>query len=112
MGDISSVELVDRWVFEDLSANTFTDHDRREILNDIEELRDQLTLWDRQLTKAVDILEGTGSETIYYRRQGDFRTFFIRQGDTLYGIGVARRPSAYNRGIGTLLNRAKKWRSK
>lgn len=111
MGEITSVELVDRWVFEDLSADTFTDQDRREILADIEELREQLTVWDRQLTQAVDILEATGGETIYKRRQGEFRTFYIRESDGLYCIGVARRPKAYDRGLATLIERAREWRS-
>lgn len=112
MGEISSVELVDRWVFDDLSSNTFTDEDRTEILDDIDDLERQLTVWDRPLRKAVDILEGTGAETIYYRRQGPFRTFYLREGDTLKCIGVARRPSAYDRGIGSLIERAKEWRSR
>lgn len=111
MGEITSVELVDRWVFEDLSADTLTDSDRGEILDDIEELREQLTVWDRQLSKAVDILQGTGGETIYRRRQGEFRTFYLREGDTLYCIGVARRPKAYDRGLATLIERAREWTS-
>lgn len=112
MGGITSVELVDRWVFEDLSADTFTDQDRREILDDIEDLREHLTVWDRQLTKTVDILDQTGSQTIYKLRQGDFRTFYLREGATLYCIGVARRPRAYDRGLDSLIERAREWRSR
>lgn len=105
-GEIQSVELVERWVFADLSSSAFEDQDREEVLDDLDELEDHLTVWNRDLTKCVGILEGTGGETIYKRRTGDLRSYLIREEDTLYCIGVGKRKKTYDRDLGKMISRA------
>jgi len=106
MGDIERVELVDRWVFDDLSSSAFSDEERERALDDIDTLEAHLTVWDRDLNRCVDILSGTGTVTIYRRRAGDLRSFFVREDDTLYCIGVGKRRSTYDRDLGDVRDRA------
>jgi hypothetical protein len=107
MGDIESIELVDRWVFDDLSSSAFSDEERKRVLDDIDTLAEHLTVWDRDLNRCVDILSGTSDVTIYRRRAGDLRSFFVRTDDTLYCIGVGKRRSTYDRDLGAIQNRAR-----
>jgi mRNA-degrading endonuclease RelE of RelBE toxin-antitoxin system len=112
MESITNVELVEDYVFDDLSASSFSDAEREQFLDDVDELREQLVTWDRDLTQAVNILQETGEETIYRRRAGDLRGYFIREGDTLYCIGVGKRRSTYDRDLGTVIDRAGDHRKK
>ncbi|RLM32675.1 hypothetical protein DVK01_20605 [Haloarcula sp. Atlit-120R] len=105
MPDISSVELVEDYVFEDLSDSSFDKQDQREVLDDIDELEEHLVQWGRDITDCTTILNNT-TQTIYRRRQGNFRIFFVRDGDILYCIGVGLRKRTYQRDIGKFQRRA------
>jgi hypothetical protein len=93
MGDIDSVELVEKWVSADLSSATFSQEEQDRVLDDIDELEEHLTVWGRRLTRCVQILSDTGNETIYRRREGDLRSYFIRAGIrcTVLESGSGRR---------------------
>lgn len=106
MADIESVEVVERWVFDDLSSSAFDEQERKRVLADFDELEKQLTTWDRELTRCVDVLSGTGDETIYRRREGDLRSYFVRSTDTLYCIGVGKRKTTYERDLTQVVARA------
>jgi mRNA-degrading endonuclease RelE of RelBE toxin-antitoxin system len=105
-GHSASVEFVDRWVYKDLSEGRFTDADQREILNDLDELEDQLVTWERPLRKCVKMLTTAGDHTIYRRRQGDARSYLIRDGNTLYCIGIGKRDTTYERDLDQIAERA------
>lgn len=107
MAEIDAVELVEKWVREDLSASTFSDDERREFLDDVDDLEEQLTTWGRPLTKCVNMLTTSGGETVYRRRQGDLRGYFVRRGSTLYCIGVGKRKTTYDRDLDTIQKRAR-----
>ena len=111
MGDIESVKLVEKWVFADLSSSTFSEQEQERILDDIDELEEHLTVWGRRLTKCVKILSDTGSETIYRRREGDLRSYFIRKGNTLFCIGIGKRKKTFDRDLTQIVERAKEHRS-
>jgi len=96
---IDAVELVEEWVFRDLESGGFTDDDQREILDDLDDLEEQLVTWGRPLGKCLKILTDVGDQTVYRRRQGDFRSYLIRHGDTLYCIGVGERDTTYERDL-------------
>ena len=68
-------------------------------------------MWGRQLTKCVKILSNTGDETVYRRREGDLRSYFIRDGDTLYCIGIGKRKKTFDRDLTRVVERAKEHRS-
>lgn len=106
MAGIVSVEVVERWVFGDLASSEFDDEDQNRVLEDLDELQKHLAVWNRQLTKCVEILSDTGDETIYRRREGGLRSFFVRRGDTLYCIGVGKRRTAYERDLTQIVARA------
>lgn len=83
------------------------DHaEREQVLDDLEELEDHLVTWDRDLLRCVDIVTTRGEVTVYRRRVGDLRSFFVRQGSTLYCIGVGKRRTVYDRTLDTLDRRA------
>ena len=109
MGNIDSVELVEKWVFADLSSSTFSKEERA--LDDINQLEEHLTVWDRRLTECVKILSNTGNETVYRRREGDLRSYFIRDGDTLYCIGIGKRKKTFDRDLTRVVERAGEHRS-
>lgn len=109
MTGIKSVELVDRWVFDDFRRSAFDDRDQRELLEDIDQMEKNIKTWGRELTDCVDMLSGT-SETIYRRRQGDLRSYFVRDGDTLYCIGVGKRKTTYDRDLDQIDRRARHFR--
>lgn len=106
MGSIESVEIVERWVFNDLVSSTFDGSERQRVLNDLEELEDQLVTWDRDLLRCVEIVTTSGDVTVYRRRVGDLRSFFVRRGSTLYCIGVGKRRTVYSRSLDKLDRRA------
>jgi hypothetical protein len=101
---VDSVNLISEFVEQDLASDRFSDQDRRDFLNDVNELERQLTTWDRDLTKCCEILEDTPI-TIYRRRQGDIRHFYVRDGDTLHFIGVRKRNTVYDRHLDTIVER-------
>ncbi len=103
---IESVEIVARYVQHDLKLSSVSEDAAEEVLGDVDELERQLTEWDRQLTDAVNTLTGT-AETIYYRRQGEFRMYFVRRGSTLYCIAVGKRKKTYDRDLSTVIERAR-----
>ncbi|MDY6775352.1 MAG: hypothetical protein SV253_04645 [Halobacteria archaeon] len=103
--DITSVELVEKWVYKDLQSG-FTAREQEEILDDLDDLEDQLTVWSRSLPNAVDILNDVAGKTVYRRRQGGFRSYLIRQGDTLYCIGIGKRDTTYERDLKQIEKRA------
>ena len=111
MGGIDSVEIVEKWVNADLSSSTFSEEETERVLNDIDELEEHLTVWGRRLTKCVKILSDTGNETIYRRREGDLRSYFIRAGDTLYCIGIGKRKKTFDRDLTQIVERAEEHRS-
>lgn len=111
MGGIDAIRVVEQWVFDDLSSGTFSTDEQEQVLDDIEDFEEQLVLWDRPLTKCVEILSTAGTETIYRRRVGDLRTYFLRDGATLYCIGVGKRKTTYDRDIDTILDRATRYQS-
>lgn len=103
---ITSVELVKRWVFADLSSGTFTDQDKRDVLEDVDDLEEDLVQWGRPLMKCVGHLEVNSPKTVYKRRDGDLRCYYIRRGDTLYCIGVGKRKKTYDRDLQRMVTRA------
>jgi mRNA-degrading endonuclease RelE of RelBE toxin-antitoxin system len=111
MGGIDAVELVEEYVFSDLSSSTFSDDQREQFLDDVDKLEEDLTVWDRQLTQCVTILTTPSSETVYRRRVGDLRGYYIREGSTLYCIGVGKRKTTYDRDLDTIRRRAGEHRS-
>lgn len=110
MGEIEAVELVEKWVFQDLSASTFSDDERKRVLDDLDELEENLVVWERPLTKCVKILNTQSGETIYRRREGHLRSFLIREGTTLYCIGVGKRGTTYDRDLDDVVERAEERR--
>lgn len=111
MGNIDSVELVEKWVSADLSSSTFSKEEQERALDDIDQLEEHLTVWDRRLTECVKILSNTGNETVYRRREGDLRSYFIRDGDTLYCIGIGKRKKTFDRDLTRVVERAREHRS-
>jgi hypothetical protein len=105
MTGVDSVTLVNEWVKSDLAGAVFTDADRREFLDDVDELEDHLVTWDRDLADCVTMLSGL-SVTVYRRRQGDVRSYFVRVDDTLYCIGVGKRDTTYDRDLDQIVVRA------
>jgi mRNA-degrading endonuclease RelE of RelBE toxin-antitoxin system len=103
---IQSVEIVKQYVLQDLDSPSFSDEARQKVLDDIDEVERQLTTWDRPITKAMSILSDTDGFTVYRRRQGDLRSYFIREEDTLYCVGVGKRDTTYDRDLETIVARA------
>lgn len=110
MNEIGSVELVERWVFADLSSSTFSRDEQRRVLDDIDRLEEHLTTWNRSLTNCVEILSNTESETIYRQRSGDLRSYFVRRGNTLYCVGVGKRKTTYDRDLTRVIERVNEYR--
>lgn len=106
-GSIDDVSIVDEYFFPDIERSVFTQDDRRRILGDMGDLKEDLVTWGRPLTKCVKILKGTGDVTIYRRRVGDSRVYFIRDGNVLRCIGVGKRKNTYDRDLDTIVDRAK-----
>jgi len=104
--NIDVVTLHDEFVFADLSSDAFSTEEEKTVLDDLSELREHLTVWDRDLTKCVSILTTDGQETIYRRRAGDLRSYCIRRGSTLWVIGVGKRRKTYDRDLDTIIDRA------
>lgn len=107
MGEIDDVVLVEEWVFRDLSASLFTDDERERVLDDLDQMEENLVAWDRPLHKCVTLLVGLSSVTVYRRRAGDLRTYLVRDGATLYCIGVGKRKKTYDRDLETIEARAR-----
>jgi len=107
MGEIDAVVLVEKWVFRDLSSSTFTDEERERVLDDLDEMEGKLVTWDRPLHKCVTQPTGTSSVTVYRRREGNLRSYLVRDDDTLYCIGVGKRKKTYDRDLDTIEERAK-----
>jgi len=105
---VDRVTLIEKWVFEDLSSSAFTRDHQRKILADIDDLEADLTTWNRPLTKCFSILSNTGSETIYRRRVGDLRSYFVRRKETMYCIGVGKRKNTYERDLDRIIERARR----
>lgn len=105
-GGINDVTLVTEWVRADLSSSVFSDRERERILDDIDDLEEDLVVWGRPVHKCLKQLRDTGSETIYRRRIGDLRAYYIRQGDTLYCIGAGKRKSTYKQDLDRMIDRA------
>lgn len=107
MAEIESVELVEKWVYRDLSASSFTDAEAERVLDDLDGMEEDLVTWDRPLHKCVSNISGMGAVTVYRRREGDLRSYLVRDGDTLYCIGVGKRKKTYDRDFETIEERAK-----
>lgn len=103
---IGDVELVTRWVKDDLSNSTFTDQNRKRILDDVDDLEKDLVTWNRPIQKCLKKLQTSGSETVYGRRIGNFRAFYIRRGSTMYCIGVGKRKNTYQQDLDRMEDRA------
>lgn len=106
MGAIENVELVERWVFDDLSASAFSDEERARALAGIDDLEEDLVTWERPLRRVLRQIEHPGTTTVYRRREGDLRLYFVRQESTLYCIGVGKRKTTYDRDLDTVVDRA------
>lgn len=111
MGGVSDVTIVEPWVFDDLSAGSFSQEEQRRVLYDVETLEEQLTIWDRSLTKCVEMLSNTGGVTVYRRRVGDLRVYYLRHDETLYCIGVGKRKTTYDRDLDRMISRAREYQS-
>lgn len=107
MGGVQEVTLYEDFLFDDLSDSTFTDEDADRILDDIDKLEEDIVTWGRPLDRCFDILTDTGDVTVYRRRNGDLRSFFVRVGDSLLCIGVGKRDTVYERDGDTIRRRAK-----
>jgi hypothetical protein len=105
MMEIESVELVEKWVFEDLSSSAFSDEEAARVLDDIDEMGEKLSMWGRPLHKCASMISGISTVTVYRRREGDLRSYFVRDGDTLYCIGVGKRKKTYDRDLDTIAQR-------
>lgn len=108
MTGIDSVVIVEQWVSDDLASDVLTGEDAEEVLDDIDELEENLVTWGRSLTDAVDILTTQTEKNIYKRRQGKFRSFFVRDRSTLYCIGVGPRATVYDRQLDRIEARAER----
>jgi hypothetical protein len=106
MGDVQTVTLYEDLLFDDLSRSTFTDEDAERILDDIDKLEEDIVTWGRPLDKCFDILSDTGNVTVYRRRKGDLRSFFVRVDNTLLCIGAGKRDTVYERDGDTIQRRA------
>jgi hypothetical protein len=106
MGDVQTVTLYEDFLFDDFSQSTFTDKDADRILKDIDKLEKDIVTWGRPLNKCFDILSDTGAVTVYRRRNGDLRSFFVRVDDALLCIGVGKRDTVYERDGDTIQRRA------
>lgn len=62
-----------------------------------------LVTWDRPLHKCVIQLTGISSVTVYRRREGNLRSHLVRDGATLYYIGVGKRKKTYDRDLETIV---------
>ncbi|QLG30044.1 hypothetical protein HUG10_20800 (plasmid) [Halorarum halophilum] len=103
---VSEVTLHTEYVFSDLSSSKFSDQDKEDVLDDVDELREQLTTWNRYLNQSLGTLTTDGPHTVYRRRVGDLRSYFVRDGDTLWCIGVGERKNTYDRDLDKIIKRA------
>lgn len=106
MTGVDSVELVEKWVQKDLSHSKITDDDIDDVLDDIDDIEKDLSVWDRDLMKCVSHVKEIDAETVYRSKPGDLRSYFIREGNTLYCIGVGKRRVTYDRDLGPIEERA------
>lgn len=106
MGDIEHVEVVERWVFDDLSSSTFSREECSRPIEAIEDLETDLVTWNRPIHAVLQHIEHPGSRTVYRHREGDLRLYFIRDEATMYCIGVGKRKNTYERDIGQVGERA------
>lgn len=106
MHNPDSVEVIEEWLLRDLSSSKFTDDEKRDILDLIDKIEEDLTVWDRDLTKIVSPLKNTGSVTVYRGRTGDLRCYFVRDQNTLYCIGAGKRKKTYDRDLKQIKERA------
>lgn len=108
MTGIESVKLREALVRKDIEDGGFTDEEVEEILGDIDKLEENLVTWGRSLTDTTDILTTQTDRNIYKRRQGQYRSFFVRDGATLYCIGVGGRDTVYDRDLDAIEERAER----
>ena len=106
MGQIEDVEVVEEWVYRDLSSGNFGSAEQERALDGIDDLETDLVTWERPVHNVLDQIEYGGETTVYRRRAGDLRLYFIRKGETMYCIGVGKRPTTYDRDIEQISNRA------
>lgn len=101
MGHSGQIKTVDGhdWFEHDLVSGNFTEEEQVRLIDDLNDLEEKLTVWDRPLHKCVDHLESTVNATIYRRRVGDMRTYYVRHGDTLTCIGAGPRKTTYKRDL-------------
>lgn len=104
---IDDVVLVKRWVFEDLSSSAFSNEEKEQVLEGVDDIREDLVTWNRPITKCLKILENTGSETIYRSRDGDLRSYYTRRDGTMYCIGAGKRRNTYKRDLSKIIERSK-----
>jgi mRNA-degrading endonuclease RelE of RelBE toxin-antitoxin system len=81
MTNVESVEIIKRWVFDDLS--NYDPPEQREVVDGLEDVEEKIETWNRDFHQMMSPLKGTSQETIYRQRIGDFRAYYVRQGDTL-----------------------------
>lgn len=93
--------------FDDLSTSSFDDETRRRVLDDVETLEEHLVTWDRPLIKCVRVIQRGGPHTVYRRRIGDVRAYYVRQESALYCIGVGKRKNTYDRDLDTIEERVR-----
>jgi hypothetical protein len=106
MGEIEAVGNVEPWVFRDLKSSNFSDDERRDALDGIDKVEEDLVTWGRPVLRVLEIVEHTGDKTVYRYRDDPLRLFFIRKGDTMYCIGVGKRKTTYDRDLSQISKRA------
>jgi len=106
MGQIEQVETVEEWVFRDLSSSNFSDEERETALDGIDDVEEDLVIWDRPIHKVMSQVEHQGDKTVYRHRESDLRLYFIRKGNTMYCIGVGKRKKTYDRDLDQISDRA------
>lgn len=104
---IEDVTLLEKWVFADLSTSSFSDDERSRILDDVDDLEEDLVMWDRPIRKCLKPVQHPDEVTVYRRQIGDLRSYYLRDGDTLYCIGAGKRKSTYKQDLDRILGRAK-----
>jgi len=103
---IEAVENVEEWVLRDLKSSNFSDDERRDALDAIDDVEEDLVTWDRPIFKILETVNHQEEKTVYRYRDDPLRLYFIRKGDTMYCIGVGKRKKTYDRDLDQISKRA------
>jgi hypothetical protein len=106
MGEIESVVVTEEWVYRDLSSSNFSKEEAQIAVDATKEVRDHLTNWDRAVHNTLDQITHASDKTVYKQRKGPLRIFYIREGSTMYCIGVGKRGVVYDRDLSQIVERA------